>query len=203
MCAMLLADLGATVHPHRSQAARGAAASSDRCATTCCCAIARDRARPEGSADGVEAALQLIERADALIEGFRPGVTERHGARPGRVSRAQSAPRLRPHDRLGTGRPARPDRRARHQLHRDHRRAERDRARRPAARRCRSISIGDYAGGSLYLAFGLLAAILERAPVRDGPGRRRRDRRRRGLARDDFLRHACRRHVAARNAAAT
>src|SRR4029453_6964816 len=31
---------------------------------------------------GVEAALQLIERADALIEGFRPGVTERMGLGP-------------------------------------------------------------------------------------------------------------------------
>ena len=32
--------------------------------------------------DGVEAVLQLIENADALIEGFRPGVTERLGLGP-------------------------------------------------------------------------------------------------------------------------
>ncbi len=34
------------------------------------------------SADGVETVLRLVERADALIEGFRPGVTERLGLGP-------------------------------------------------------------------------------------------------------------------------
>src|SRR3954469_25836062 len=34
------------------------------------------------SPDGVEAVLALIERADVLIEGFRPGVTERLGIGP-------------------------------------------------------------------------------------------------------------------------
>ena len=34
------------------------------------------------SADGVEAVLRLVERCDVLIEGFRPGVTERMGLGP-------------------------------------------------------------------------------------------------------------------------
>jgi alpha-methylacyl-CoA racemase len=34
------------------------------------------------SADGREVVLRLVERADALIEGFRPGVTERLGIGP-------------------------------------------------------------------------------------------------------------------------
>ena len=34
------------------------------------------------SADGVEVALRLLERADALLEGFRPGVMERLGLGP-------------------------------------------------------------------------------------------------------------------------
>ena len=132
MCAMLLADLGATViRIDRKQ-------PSDL-------GIKRPlrydlllRNRPVIALDlkspaGVEAALQLVERADALIEGFRPGVTERLGTRSRRLPRAQPAPRLRPHDGLGPGRSAGADGRARHQLHRDHRRAQRDRAHGPAA----------------------------------------------------------------------
>src|SRR5579862_1787047 len=34
------------------------------------------------SADGREVVLRLVERADGLIEGFRPGVTERLGIGP-------------------------------------------------------------------------------------------------------------------------
>src|SRR6478672_3983140 len=41
-------------------------------------AVALDLKKPEG----VDAALTLIERADALIEGFRPGVMERLGLGP-------------------------------------------------------------------------------------------------------------------------
>src|SRR5213075_1763253 len=32
--------------------------------------------------DGVETVLRLVEKADGLIEGFRPGVTERLGIGP-------------------------------------------------------------------------------------------------------------------------
>ena len=34
------------------------------------------------NADGVEAVLSLVEKADALIEGFRPGVADRLGIGP-------------------------------------------------------------------------------------------------------------------------
>src|SRR5262249_742873 len=40
--------------------------------------VALDLKKPEA----VEAALKLIERVDALIEGFRPGVMERLGLGP-------------------------------------------------------------------------------------------------------------------------
>ncbi len=43
-----------------------------------------DMKRPEA----VEAALKLIENADALIEGFRPGVMERLGVAPKSAWRA-------------------------------------------------------------------------------------------------------------------
>src|SRR5438045_986111 len=40
--------------------------------------VGMDLKRPEA----VEAVLRLVERADVLIEGFRPGVTERLGLGP-------------------------------------------------------------------------------------------------------------------------
>ncbi len=74
--AMLLSDMGAEVIridrkggrvPHKTEITyRGRKA------------VALDMKRPEA----VEAALKLIEKADALIEGFRPGVMERLGVGP-------------------------------------------------------------------------------------------------------------------------
>ena len=89
--------------------------------------VVLDLKRPEA----VEEAMALIETADALIEGNRPGVMERLRPRPRRLREAQSAARLRPHDRLGAGRPARPSRGPRSQLCRAERRAV---ARRPPGR---------------------------------------------------------------------
>jgi len=82
MCAMLLADLGADVVridrpvqvdlgvPRRSRhfdvLRRGRRS------------VAVDLKSP----DGVETVLKMVEQADALIEGFRPGVTERLGLGP-------------------------------------------------------------------------------------------------------------------------
>jgi alpha-methylacyl-CoA racemase len=75
-CAMLLSDMGADViridrkggrSPHKAEVGmRGRRA------------VALDMKKPEG----VEAALKLIDKADALIEGFRPGVMERLGVGP-------------------------------------------------------------------------------------------------------------------------
>ncbi len=74
--AMLFSDLGADViridrkggrSPHKAEIAyRGRRA------------VAFDMKRPEA----VEASLKLIEQADGLIEGFRPGVMERLGVGP-------------------------------------------------------------------------------------------------------------------------
>jgi alpha-methylacyl-CoA racemase len=73
--AMLLADLGADVirieRPSDAGRKAGVFARSQRSA-----------ALDLKSSDGVEAALQLFERADAIIEGFRPGVMERLGLGP-------------------------------------------------------------------------------------------------------------------------
>jgi alpha-methylacyl-CoA racemase len=79
-CAMLLADMGAEViRIDRHQR------SADPDAGTCFDVTARSRRslaidlKKPGAADIV---LQLIDNADALIEGFRPGVMERLGLGP-------------------------------------------------------------------------------------------------------------------------
>ena len=80
-CAMVLADMGAEViRVDRSQNVRGgdpASPPSD--------VLMRGR-RSIGvdlkNPDGVETVLSLIESADGLIEGFRPGVMERLGLGP-------------------------------------------------------------------------------------------------------------------------
>ena len=115
---------------------RRAAAPADDPATTC------SRA-PLGGGDlkdpaGLAGVLRLVERADVLIEGYRPGVAERLGLGPDDLPRPQPAAGLRPDDRLGPGRPAGPPRRARHQLHRARRRAARRSGRRGPAARPRS-----------------------------------------------------------------
>ncbi len=80
-CAMMLSDMGAEViRVERSSAVVGGdPANPPKDALT------RGR-RSIGvdlkNADGVETVLKMIEQADGLIEGFRPGVTERMGLGP-------------------------------------------------------------------------------------------------------------------------
>ena len=75
-CGMLLADLGADVV--RIDRAESAGRGHPDLANRGKRSIAVDLKKPEG----VEAALSLIEKADGLLEGFRPGVMERLGVGP-------------------------------------------------------------------------------------------------------------------------
>ena len=74
------------------------------------------------------------------------------GCRPAAVPRGEPGAGLRPDDRLGPGRADGRAGRARHQLHLAHRRAARDRGRGPAAVPLNLV--GDYGGGSMFLATG-------------------------------------------------
>ena len=77
-CGMMLADMGADIiRVDRSAAVGRPAATADILARGRK-SIAVDLKNPEG----VEATVRLIEGADVLIEGFRPGVTERLGLGP-------------------------------------------------------------------------------------------------------------------------
>ena len=75
-CGMMLSDMGAEVI-RIDRLAPGAPAPKD--------VLARNRrsvAVNLKSPEGVETVLKLVESADALFEGFRPGVTERLGLGP-------------------------------------------------------------------------------------------------------------------------
>ena len=81
MCAMLLADLGADVIRIDRTEPSGLGVPTDPSVDVTGRgrrSVALDLKRPEGR----EAALRLITRADILIEGWRPGVAERLGLGP-------------------------------------------------------------------------------------------------------------------------
>jgi len=158
MGAMLLADLGATVL--RIDRAQPVELGSPRPFEFNFLlrnrhAIALDLKK----ADAVELVLNLVERADALIEGFRPGVTERL-AWAARVPQPQPAPGVWPHDRVGPDGTAGRCRGARSQLHCAGRSAAFDRAGGRATGAAAEFA-RRLCGGSLYLALGLLAGIIE------------------------------------------
>ncbi len=76
-CAMMLADMGAEIIRVDRKGAKGVGSEYD-VLNRGRRSIELDLKRP----DGVETLLRLVARADALIEGFRPGVMERLGLGP-------------------------------------------------------------------------------------------------------------------------
>lgn len=112
------------------------------------------------SAAGREVVLRLVAQADALIEGFRPGVIERLGMGPDVLSKAN--PRLVIGRMTGFGQDGPWAHRAGHDidyialsgaLHAFGRKGE---APLPPLN-----LVGDFGGGGMFLAFGVVCAILE------------------------------------------
>lgn len=159
MCAMLLSDLGAEVLriDRTADAGLGIAMKTkysllNRGRRS----IALDLKRPEAT----ETVLRLVGQADALIEGFRPGVMERLGLGPD-VCLARN-PRLVYGRMTGWGQDGPLASAAGHDinyialsgaLHSIGRRGE---APVPPLN-----LIGDFGGGALYLAFGVVTGLLE------------------------------------------
>jgi len=155
--AMLLADMGADVIrvDRPGSAASAVPAESD--------VLRRGRrsvAIDLRSAEGVRAALDLVERADVLVEGYRPGVTERMGLGPEDCWRRN--PRLVYGRMTGWGQDGPLSHTAGHDisyiaitgaLHAMGRAGE--------APAVPLNLVGDFGGGSLYLVMGILAAVFE------------------------------------------
>ncbi len=111
--------------------------------------------------DGVEAALRLVERADILIEGFRPGVMERMGLGPDAC--AARNPRLIFGRMTGWGQDGPLSQTAGHDINYLgitgilHAIGKKDQPPIPP------LNIGaDYAGGTMFLLLGILSALFER-----------------------------------------
>lgn len=159
MCAMLLADLGATVL--RIDRAQAVELGSPRPLKFNLLlrnrhAIALDLKK----ADAVTLVLKLVERADALIEGFRPGVTERLGLGP-RECHGRN-PRLVYGRMTGWGQAGPLAAAAGHDLNYIALAGALHSIGRAGGPPVPPLNLlGDYAGGSLYLALGLLAGIIE------------------------------------------
>jgi crotonobetainyl-CoA:carnitine CoA-transferase CaiB-like acyl-CoA transferase len=159
MCAMLLADLGATVlridRPEPSDLGVPRPLRYDLLLRGRKC-LAVDLKHPDGKA----LALGLIDHADALIEGFRPGVTERLGLGP--EDCLARNPRLVYGRVTGWGQEGPLAQAAGHDLNyialagAVHAFGRHGQPPTPPLN-----LIGDFGGGALYLAFGVVCGILE------------------------------------------
>lgn len=111
--------------------------------------------------DGRRLVLRLVERADVLIEGFRPGVTERLGLGPDECRAAN--PRLVYARMTGWGQQGPLAHRAGHDLNYLAVTGVLHALGTASAPPPPPLNlVGDFGGGSLYLVLGILAALWER-----------------------------------------
>ena len=154
-CAMMLADMGAEVLRVDRLSAKGKGSRADvylRGRRS----VAVDLKHP----DGVAAVLRLIENADALIEGFRPGVMERLGLGPD-VCLARN-PRLVYGRMTGWGQTGTLKEAAGHDINYIALTGALHAIGRKGEKPVPPLNlVGDFGGGGMMLAFGLVCALLE------------------------------------------
>ncbi|HBK07447.1 MAG TPA: carnitine dehydratase [Acetobacteraceae bacterium] len=158
MASMLLADMGATVLriDRPGPADLGIPMAQEHEFTFRSRAIMRLDLK---SPDAVEAALKLIDGADALIEGFRPGVMERLGLGPD-VCLGRN-PKLAYGRVTGWGQEGPMAQAAGHDLNYIALTGALHAIGRAGQKPTPPLNlVGDYGGGALYLVTGLLAAII-------------------------------------------
>ena len=152
-CGMLLSDLGADVVRIDRKGGRGGAPSdiTSRGRRS----VALDLKQPAA----IETCLKLMEQADAIIEGFRPGVMERLGLGPDVALKRN--PKLVYGRMTGWGQTGAYAQAAGHDMNYIsitgalHAIGTKDKPVPPLN------LVGDFGGGALYLAFGLLAGVIQ------------------------------------------
>jgi len=159
-CGMMLADLGAEVlrvdRAEKAKLPRMPGPNLDFLARGRRC-IAVDLKSPAG----VEVVLRLVEKADGLIEGFRPGVMERLGLGPD-VCLARN-PGFVFGRMTGWGQDGPLAKVAGHDLNYIALTGALHAIGRPDSPPPPPLNlVGDFGGGGLLLAYGILAALLER-----------------------------------------
>jgi alpha-methylacyl-CoA racemase len=157
--AMVLSDMGAEVlRVDRSQAVRGGDPNQppvdilNRGRRS----IGVDLKNP----DGVETVLKLVESADALIEGFRPGVTERLGIGPDDCLARN--PKLVYGRMTGWGQEGPMAQAAGHDINYIALAGALEGIGRAGQPPLPPLNlVGDFGGGGMFLAFGVVCALLE------------------------------------------
>lgn len=153
-CGMMLSDMGAEVI-RIDRLAPGAPAPRD--------VLARNRrsvAVNLKSTEGVETVLKLVESADALFEGFRPGVTERLGLGPDDCLSRNG--KLVYGRMTGWGQDGPMAQAAGHDINYIALTGALHAIGRPGERPVPPLNlVGDFGGGGMLLAYGIVCALLE------------------------------------------
>ena len=162
-CGMMLADMGAEViRVERIAAAQATEAPKD-VLTRNRRSIAVDLKNPKG----VETVLRLVEGADGLIEGFRPGVTERLGLGPEQCQARN--PRLVYGRMTGWGQEGPMAQAAGHDINYISLAGALHAIGRPGERAVPPLNlVGDFGGGGLLLAYGMVCGLLEVTKSNEG-----------------------------------
>ncbi len=159
--AMLLSDMGAEViRVERSQAVRGPA--PDKPGADILQRGRRNIAIDLKNPEGVETLLRLVESADALIEGFRPGVMERLGVGPDACLARN--PKLVFGRMTGWGQTGMYAQAAGHDINYIALAGALAHFGRAGEAPVPPMNmVGDFGGGGMFLAFGVVCALLESA----------------------------------------
>jgi alpha-methylacyl-CoA racemase len=163
---MLLSDMGATViRIERSQSVRGGdpAQPPKDVSNRGRLSIGVDLKNPQG----VEVVLRLVDKADGLFEGFRPGVTERLGLGPDECLARN--PRLVYGRMTGWGQTGPYAQAAGHDINYISLAGALEPIGRAGQAPVPPLNlVGDFGGGGMFLAFGMVCGMLEAA--RSGKG---------------------------------